>query len=87
VADDRVEAARHREERGDRDSGALPPTTRDLKEFQRFTAELLSEVQAAKKAGQTAEAAAKSVNVTAKFKGYTSERLGAAIQAICAHLP
>lgn len=68
--------------------GHIPPTTRaDLEEFQRFTAELLSAVQAAKKAGQTAEAAAKSINVTAKFKGYTSERLGPAVQAIYADLP
>jgi len=48
--------------------GHIPPTTRaDLEEFQRFTAELLTATQAAKKAGQSAEAAAKSINVTAKF--------------------
>ena len=68
--------------------GHIPPTTRaDLEEFQRFTAELLTATQAAKKAGQSAEAAAKSINVTAKFKGYTSERLGPAIQAIYQDLP
>ena len=33
----------------------------DLEEFQRFTAELLASAQAAKKAGQSAEAAAKSM--------------------------
>jgi glyoxylase-like metal-dependent hydrolase (beta-lactamase superfamily II) len=68
--------------------GHIPPTTRaDLEEFQRFTAELLAATQAAKKAGQSAEAAAKSINVTAKFKGYTSERLGPAIQALYQDLP
>jgi glyoxylase-like metal-dependent hydrolase (beta-lactamase superfamily II) len=68
--------------------GHIAPTTRaDLEEFQRFTAELLTATQAAKKAGQTAEAAAKSINITAKYKGYTAERLGAAVQAIYADLP
>jgi cyclase len=68
--------------------GHIPPTTRaDLEEFQRFTAALLTATQAAKKAGQSAEAAAKSINVTAKFKGYTSERLGPAIQALYQDLP
>ena len=57
--------------------GHIPPTTRaDLEEFQRFTAELLASAQAAKKAGQTAEAAAKSIDLTAKYKGYTAERMG-----------
>jgi cyclase len=68
--------------------GHIPPTTRaDLEEFQRYGAALVTATQAAKKAGQTAEAAAKSIDVTAKFKGYTSERLGAAIQAIYQDLP
>ena len=68
--------------------GHIPPTTRaDLEEFQRYAAELVTATQAAKKAGQTAEAAAKSINVTAKFKGYTSERIGAAIQVLYKELP
>ena len=68
--------------------GHIPPTTRaDLEEFQRYTAELLAASQAAKKAGQTAEAAAKSIKVTEKYKGYTAERLGAAITAIYADIP
>ena len=68
--------------------GHIPPTTRaDLEEFQRFTAELLASAQAAKKAGQTAEAAAKSIDLTAKYKGYTKERMGAALQALYADLP
>lgn len=68
--------------------GHIPPTTRaDLEEFQRYTADLLAAVRAAKKAGETAEAAAKSITVTAKYKGYTAERLLPAVQAIYADLP
>ena len=68
--------------------GHIPPATRaDLEEFQRYTAELLAAVQAAKKAGQSSDAAAKSINVTAKYKGYGTERLGAAVQAIYSELP
>jgi glyoxylase-like metal-dependent hydrolase (beta-lactamase superfamily II) len=68
--------------------GHIPPATRaDLEEFQRYTAELVAAAQAAKKAGQSAEAAAKSINVAAKFKGYGSERLGPAIQALYQDLP
>jgi phage tail sheath gpL-like len=68
--------------------GHIPPTTRaDLEEFQRFTAELLAAAQAAKKAGQSADAAGKSITVTAKFKGYGSERLSAAVKALYGELP
>jgi glyoxylase-like metal-dependent hydrolase (beta-lactamase superfamily II) len=68
--------------------GHIPPTTRaDLEEFQRFTAELLASAQAAKKAGQSAEAAAKSIDLTAKYKGYAAERMGPALQALYADLP
>lgn len=68
--------------------GHIPPTTRaDLEEFQRYGAELVTATQAAKKAGQTAEAAAKSIDVTAKFKGYTSQQLGAAVQVLYKELP
>ena len=68
--------------------GHIPPTTRaDLEEFQQYTAALVAAAQAAKKAGQSAEAATKSINVAAKFKGYTSERQGPAIEALYADLP
>ena len=68
--------------------GHIPPATRaDLEEFQRYSAELLTAVQAAKKAGQSADAAAKSINLTAKYKGYGTERLAAAVQAIYSELP
>jgi cyclase len=68
--------------------GHIPPATRaDLEEFQRYTAALVTAVQAAKKAGQSAEAATKSIDLTAKYKGYGTERLAAAVQAIYGELP
>src|SRR5262245_27810668 len=53
----------------------------DLQEYQRYTADLLSETQAAKRAGKNADAAAASINLTEKHKGYTSEGLKLAVQA------
>jgi cyclase len=68
--------------------GHIPVTTRaDLEEFQRYTAELLSSAQAAKKAGESVEAATSAMNFAAKYKGYTSERLRAAVQAIYDEVP
>ena len=68
--------------------GHIPPTTRaDLEEFQRFTAELLVSAQAAKKAGQSIDAAAKAINLSAKYKGYTAERTRPALEALYADLP
>jgi cyclase len=54
----------------------------DLQEYQRFTADLLNEVQSARRAGKNADAAATSINLSDKYKGYTSEGLKAAVQAI-----
>jgi glyoxylase-like metal-dependent hydrolase (beta-lactamase superfamily II) len=54
----------------------------DLQEFQRFTADLLAETQAAMKAGKSVDDAAASIDLTAKYKGYQSQRVKAAIQAI-----
>ena len=63
--------------------GHIPVTTRqDLEEFQRYMTDLMAAVQSAKKAGQTADAATASINLSAKYKGYGSERLKAAVQAI-----
>jgi cyclase len=63
--------------------GHHPVTTlADLEEYQRFTADLLAETQTALKAGKTAAEAAASINLTTKYKGYASERMQAAIQAI-----
>jgi hypothetical protein len=53
-----------------------------LAEYQRFTADLLSETQAAVKAGKSPADAAASINLTAKYKDYKSERMVAAVQAI-----
>ena len=53
-----------------------------LAEYQRFTADLLSETQAAIKAGKSPAEAAASSNLTAKYQGYKSERLAAAEQAL-----
>jgi glyoxylase-like metal-dependent hydrolase (beta-lactamase superfamily II) len=67
--------------------GHSPVTTpRDLEEYQRFNADLLSSTQEAIKAGRTAEQAAASINLTDKYKGYKSERVKAAIEAIYAEL-
>ena len=57
-------------------------TLRDLDEYQRYNADLLAETQAAIKAGKSVDEAAASSTVTAKYKGYKSDRLKAAIQAI-----
>ena len=54
----------------------------DLQEYQRYTADLLTEVRAARRAGKNADAAAASINLTDKYKGYTSEGLKLAVQAI-----
>ena len=55
---------------------------KDLQEYQRFNADLLAAVQAAKKAGKSVDEAAASINLTTKYHGYESARTKAAIQAI-----
>jgi cyclase len=63
--------------------GHSPVTTlADLQEYQRYNADLLAETEAAIKAGKSVDDAAASSTVTAKYKGYKTERLKAAIQAI-----
>lgn len=59
---------------------------KDLEEFQRFTADLLSATQDAIKSGKTAEQAVASINLSSKYPDYKSERLKAAIEAIYAEL-
>jgi len=54
----------------------------DVQEYQRFTSDLLNEVQTARRAGKNADAAAASINLTDKYKGYTSEGVKLAVQAI-----
>ena len=63
--------------------GHNPVTTiKDLEEYQRFNADLLAATQAAMKAGKSADDAVASINLTDKYKGYKSERLKPAVQAI-----
>ena len=67
--------------------GHSPVTTRrDLEEYQRFSADLLTAVQDAIKAAKSAEEAAASINLTGKYKGYKTERMKAAIDAIYAEM-
>ena len=54
----------------------------DLQEYQRYITDLLNEVQTARRAGKNADAAAASINLGDKYKGYTSEGLKLAVQAI-----
>jgi glyoxylase-like metal-dependent hydrolase (beta-lactamase superfamily II) len=63
--------------------GHSPVTTwKDLQEFQRFTNDLLTQTQTAMKAGKSPDDAAASIDLAAKYPGYKSERVKAAVQAI-----
>jgi cyclase len=63
--------------------GHSPVTTlKDLQEYQRYTAELLSLTEAAMKAGKSADEAAASIDLTGKYAGYKNERVKAAVAAI-----
>jgi cyclase len=67
--------------------GHSPVTTlKDLQEYQRYNADLVAATEAAMKAGKSTEQAAASINLTDKYKGYQSERLKAAVDAIYAEL-
>src|SRR5262245_7111944 len=61
-------------------------TPKDLQEYQRYTADLLTAVEAAKKSGKSAADAAASINLSAKYPDYKSERLKAAVEAIYGEL-
>ena len=61
-------------------------TPKDLQEYQRYTADLLAAVEAAKKAGRSAADAAASINLSAKYPEYKSDRLKAAVEAIYGEL-
>jgi len=54
----------------------------ELQEYQRYMADLLAETEAAINAGKSAADAAAASTVTAKYPGYKSDRLKAAIEAI-----
>jgi len=65
--------------------GHSPATTlKDLAEYQKFTAEFVSAVQAAIKAGKSPEDATRSIDLTPKYPGYAKERYAAAIQVLYA---
>jgi glyoxylase-like metal-dependent hydrolase (beta-lactamase superfamily II) len=67
--------------------GHSPVTTvKDLQEYQRYNADLLTATESAMKAGKSADEAAASINLTDKYKGYKSERVKAAVEAIYAEL-
>ncbi len=63
--------------------GHSPATTlKDLAQYQKFTADFVSAVQSAIKAGKSAEEAAKTIDLTAQYPGYTKERYAPAIAAL-----
>ncbi len=63
--------------------GHIPVTTPDsLREFQRFTADLLAATRQAIADGQTVEQAAESIDLTGEYDGYIADRTPAAIAAI-----
>ena len=63
--------------------GHIPVTTwKDLEEYQRFNADLLTAVQGAMKAGKSADEAAASIDLTGGYPGYKSVRVKAAVEAI-----
>ena len=55
-------------------------TMKDVQEYQRYTADLLAAVQAAKKAGKSVDDAAAGIALDKKYQGYKSERVKAAVQ-------
>ena len=67
--------------------GHSPVTTpKDLQEYQKFMAEWVAAVEAANKAGKSAEDAAASIDVSSKYPGYKKERYKAAIDAVYAEI-
>lgn len=59
---------------------------KDLQEYQRFTADLLAAVEAAKKSGKSAADATASLNLSTKYPDYKSDRVKAAVDAIYAEI-
>jgi len=63
--------------------GHSPVTTPDdLQQYQKFMAEWIAAVQAAAKAGKSADDAAASIDLTAKYPGYKKERYRTAIGSV-----
>ena len=57
-------------------------TMKDVQDYQRYMTDLVAGAQAAMKAGKTVDEAAAGLNLSAKYPGYKSERVKAAVQAI-----
>lgn len=57
-------------------------TMKDIEEYQRFMTDLVAGAQAGMKAGKSAADAAAGLNLAAKYPGYKTERVQAAVQAI-----
>jgi F0F1-type ATP synthase alpha subunit len=55
---------------------------KDLEEYQRFNADLLTATREALKAGKTVDEAVTALNLMSKYPGYESMRVKAAVQAI-----
>ena len=68
--------------------GHIPVATiGDLEEYQRFNADLVASAQAAMKGGKSLDqAVADALAVVQKYKGYNSDRLKAAVEALYAEL-
>jgi glyoxylase-like metal-dependent hydrolase (beta-lactamase superfamily II) len=68
--------------------GHIPVATlADLDEYQRFNADLVASARAAMKAGKSLDqAVADAMGVVQKYKGYNSDRLKAAVEALYAEL-
>jgi glyoxylase-like metal-dependent hydrolase (beta-lactamase superfamily II) len=61
-------------------------TVPELREYQRFMTDFVAAVQAAKKAGKSADDAATSIDLSPKYKGYQNQRYKAAVESIYAEL-
>ena len=68
--------------------GHIPVTTwESFQEFQRFTADLLSAVRVAKGAGQSADQATRTIDLSGRYPDYDSTRVEAAVRVIYDELP
>ena len=68
--------------------GHIPVTTwESFQEFQRFTADLLAAVRVAKGAGQSADQATRTIDLSGRYPDYDSTRVEAAVRVIFDELP
>jgi glyoxylase-like metal-dependent hydrolase (beta-lactamase superfamily II) len=57
-------------------------TIPELREYQQFMTDFVSAVKDAKKAGKSVDQATASVDLSAKYKGYKTDRYKAAVEAV-----